>query len=192
MNFLGHLFLSHGSDELMIGNFIADAIKGNRHENFPPEIQRGILMHRAIDHFTDTHPMARKTALRFRPRFSKYAPVLVDVVYDHFLAANWPSHHNIPLADFTESAYALMQKNIHFIPEKTALMLSHMAKQNWLLSYAKIEGIERALQGMSRRTKHPTSLYLAIEELQQQYEEIKMEWENFFTDAKMEFSKYHT
>ena len=118
MNFLGHLFLSKHSNELMIGNFIADAVKGKQHENFPPEIQRGIIMHRAIDFFTDHHETARKTALRFRPRFGKYAPVLVDVVYDHFLASNWDNHHHQTLEIFTRNAYELIQSNHHFLPEK--------------------------------------------------------------------------
>ena len=174
----------------MIGNFIADAVKGKMHENYPPEIQRGILMHRAIDFFTDNHEVARKTALRFRPRFHKYAPVLVDVMYDHFLAANWSLHHTEPLPKFTTDVYALLTENIHFLPAKTAYMFKYMAEQNWLLSYAKIEGIEKALQGMSRRTPQPTQLYLAVEELGEQYEEIKNEWELFFEAAKVEFSKY--
>ena len=174
----------------MIGNFIADSVKGKKYETFPPEIQKGILMHRAIDFFTDTHPMARKTAARFRPRFSKYAPVLVDVVYDHFLAANWHQHHDMPLPEFATYAYSIMENNLRFIPEKTAFMLSHMARQNWLLSYAEIAGIERALQGMSKRTLHPTQLYLAIEELTEQYEEIKTEWQGFFSEAKLKFPEF--
>jgi acyl carrier protein phosphodiesterase len=190
LNFLAHLFLSKHSNELMIGNFIADAVKGKQHENFPPEIQRGIIMHRAIDFFTDHHETARKTALRFRPRFGKYAPVLVDVIYDHFLAANWKNQHPQPLEDFTRDVYALLEKNHQYLPEKTAHLFKYMAQQNWLLSYAKIDGIERALQGMSRRTNPPTTLYLAISELEEQYDEIKMEWEIFFEDAKIEFSKY--
>ena len=191
MNYLGHLFLSQHSPELMVGNFIADAVKGKQHENYPQQIQRGILMHRAIDFFTDHHPVARNTGLRFRPRFGKYAPILVDVVYDHFLAANWEHLHDESLETFSLNAYALMRQNHQYMPERIAYMFKYMAEQNWLLSYAKIAGIERALQGMSKRTKPPSQLYPAIEELTEQYDEIQQEWKSFFSDARVEFARFN-
>ena len=149
------------------------------------------LYHRILPvrRFGAVNAPPREKRRKLRDRDSEKL-VLVDVVYDHFLATNWHQHHDMPLPEFATYAYSIMENNLRFIPEKTAFMLSHMARQNWLLSYAEIAGIERALQGMSKRTLHPTQLYLAIEELTEQYEEIKTEWQGFFSEAKLKFPEF--
>ena len=92
MNFLAHLFLSGEPGELMVGNFIADSVKGNAMNDFSEGIQKGIILHRAIDTFTDSHNEMQKSKERLRPRYKKYAPVITDIFYDHFLAVNWQDY----------------------------------------------------------------------------------------------------
>ena len=103
----------------MIGNFIADHVKGSMINEFEDEIKSGIILHRAIDHFTDNHPVVEQSKSRLRSEFRKYAPVIVDVFYDHFLARDWNTYHHQSLDDFATEAYSILESNESILPERT-------------------------------------------------------------------------
>jgi acyl carrier protein phosphodiesterase len=188
MNFLAHLYLSKHAEELMIGNFIADAVKGKNFEAFSPGVIQGIKMHREIDAFTDSHHITKKSAARLMPRYKKYAGVIVDVFYDHFLAANWRQYHHENLAVFAEKVYQLMEQNISTLPPKSQHLLPYMIQHNWLLNYGKIEGIKRTLTGMANRTSFVSNMQFATEELEMYYKDFDQEFKLFFEDAKKHFA----
>lgn len=188
MNFLAHLYLSKHAEELMIGNFIADAVKGKNFEAFSPGVIQGIKMHREIDAFTDSHHITKKSAARLMPRYKKYAGVIVDVFYDHFLAANWRQYHHENLAVFAEKVYQLMEQNISTLPPKSQHLLPYMIQHNWLLNYGKIEGIKRTLTGMANRTSFVSNMQFATEELEMYYQDFDQEFKLFFEDAKKHFA----
>ena len=108
MNYLAHIYLSNEEEEITLGNFIADGIKGKKYIQFPLGIQQGILLHRAIDSFTDAHPIVRKSTRRLHKKYGHYSGVIVDILYDHFLAKNWMKYHSIPLHKYIEN---LCKKN---------------------------------------------------------------------------------
>ena len=135
MNHLAHLFLSQRDPSLMVGNFIADHIKTTKLSSFSEGVQDGILMHRAIDHFTDTHPIVRKSKERLFPKYSHYSAVLVDMFYDHILAKNWSTYSPISLKSFSESAYRVLKSRTTEMPERSVLILDYMSRQDWLTSY---------------------------------------------------------
>jgi len=88
MNFLAHIYLS-GQDELIkIGNFMADTVKGKNYQNYPKKLKIGILLHRFIDSYTDSHVVFRQTTKRLHPNYGHYSGVLADMFYDHFLCKN--------------------------------------------------------------------------------------------------------
>ena len=180
MNFLAHIYLSGDNEEIILGNFIADAIKGKKYLHYPPEVQKGILLHRRIDHFTDTHPLVRKSSSKLHKNYSHYAGVIVDIFYDHFLAANWEKYSKIPLENFVAEFYILLQKNFDLLPAPIQNFLPYMVKENWLLSYASIQGISRILYQMNIRTKNIVQMDRAINELQDHYMEFQNEFEEFF------------
>ena len=180
MNFLAHFYLSAQDKELLIGNFIADAVKGNSWMEFPEGLQKGIRLHRAIDFFTDTHPVVSCSRARLRDEFNHYSPVIVDVFYDHVLARNWLDYHQEQLDSFVRHVYAVLEKNAENFPERTRLMLPYMIRHNWLSSYAQIEGIHRALAGMSRRTKFDSKMEVASKALEKDYEAFKNDFTEFF------------
>ena len=187
MNFLAHLYLSQHNQELMIGNFIADAVKGKNYLHYPIGIQNGIIMHRHIDTYTDTHPITKQSRDKLSSRYHKYAGVLVDVFYDHFLATNWQQYSTIPLPEFADNAYQIMQSNYSILPEKSQFLLPYMIEHNWLLNYAQISGIKRTLTGMSKRTSFVSNMEFATEELQHYYEEFNQEFISFFDEARAHF-----
>ena len=166
MNFLAHLYLSGNHPKIMVGNFIGDFVKGkNILARFEPEIAKGIELHRAIDYYTDLHPTVRLSKNRLRPKYRHYSGVIVDIFYDHFLARNWEKYSVVKLSDFAEQAYQLMNENESILPAEVIQILPYMVRGNWLVNYAKLDGIEKALSGMSRRTayesriKFPTMIF---------------------------------
>ncbi len=188
MNFLAHAYLSFEEPELMVGNFIADFIKGSQYLNYPRAIAQGILLHREIDHFTDQHPRVITSKRRLQPRYRHYAGVVVDMYFDHFLAANFPLFHASPLPEFTEQVYGVMKDHQEILPPKVLHLLTYMSRGNWLLSYADITGVEQALAGMSRRTKFKSHMEHAGEELRTHYDEFMDDFMAFFPEI-IEFAK---
>lgn len=185
MNYLAHLYLSSGNKDLMIGNFIADHVKGNAINNFSDEIISGIKLHRLIDEFTDHHPIVEKSKTRLRTEFRKYAPVIIDIFYDHYLARDWETYHHQPLLTFAEETYSLLNLNHDKLPERTKQMLSYMIPQNWLYNYSKVEGISRALVGLSRRTTFESGMERSPEFLVKDYEAYDDEFKKFFEELRL-------
>lgn len=185
VNFLAHLYLSGTDPELKIGNFIGDFVKGRELLNrFPQGIVRGIELHRAIDEYTDKHPVVMESKKRLRPKYRHYAGVIVDIFYDHFLAVNWHDYHHEFLPDYAESCYDLLQQHDLLLPEEVKFMLPYMIKGNWLVNYARIEGVHRALTGMSRRTKYDSKMEEASHDLVNYYEDFKQEFTVFFPQLR--------
>ncbi|WP_448520368.1 acyl carrier protein phosphodiesterase [Rhodoflexus sp.] len=182
MNFLAHMALAAPDEGLLVGNFIADHVKGNRWQAFAPPVQAGILLHRAIDHFADTHPLTRQSAQRLRPRYRHYAGVLVDIFYDHFLAASWERYMALPLPAFSQGIYALMQRNHELLPPTSRLFLQYAAERDILAAYAEIDVIGRVLQGMARRIARPSGIETGTEELQAHYYNFAAEFSQFWEE----------
>ena len=169
MNFLGHLYLSGNEPLVIVGNFMADAVKGRDLDRFDPLVQEGLRMHRAIDTFTDQHPLTLQGRERLRAHTGKYAGVALDVFYDHVIAANWDDLHAEPLSDFAQRMYALLQAHADLMPGRTQRMLTYMVQHDWLTSYAQVEGIGRALNGLSYRAPGGEALRGAEQVLKDHY-----------------------
>jgi len=188
MNFLAHIYLSFGDDEITIGNFIADGIRGNKYKHLPDRVQKGILLHREIDTYTDSHPIAKTSSKRLHINYSHYSRVIVDIFYDHFLAKNWKQYSDIPLDIFVENFYDLLKDNITILPDGTKRMIPYMISDNWLLNYAKMDGISRVLSGMNRRTNNKSKMNYAIHDLEINYDAFELEFTTFFNELEA-FSK---
>ncbi|MCH2193106.1 acyl carrier protein phosphodiesterase [Kordia sp.] len=188
MNFLAHIYLSHNDDEIKIGNFIADSVRGKKYKDYPERVQQGILLHRHIDTYTDTHATVRMSTKRLHKNYSHYSGVIVDILYDHFLAKNWKNYSDIPLERYVNDFYHLLEDHFEMLPLHVQRLVPHMIHDNWLLSYASIEGITKVLEGMNRRTQNRSKMNLAVIELQEFYDEFEAEFTSFF-DELIEFSK---
>lgn len=182
MNFLAHLYLSKDNKNILIGNFIADAVKGKKHANYPREIEIGILLHREIDTYTDKHSITRKSKRRLHPRYNHYSGVIIDIFYDHFLAKNWKKYSEIPLNIYVQSVYKLLNTHIEIFPEKAQYILPFMIQHNWLGNYATIEGIGKILEGMNKRTNGISQMDVAVEDLRLLYNEFEEDFTSFFKE----------
>lgn len=184
MNFLAHLYLSESNTNIMIGNFIADGIKGNQFLHFNKEIQQGIRLHREIDTFTDAHKIVRKSKRRLHTRYGLYAGIIIDIFYDHYLAKNWEQYSAIPLDVYVDSVYNLLKENYEVLPEKTQHMLPFMMQYNWLYNYRYKEGIQNVLNGMNKRTKNKSHMDMAVEDLKAHDEKFQVDFRLFFEDLR--------
>jgi acyl carrier protein phosphodiesterase len=188
MNYLAHIYLSGDNDLITIGNFIADGIKGKKYKKYPKDIQIGILLHRNIDTFTDAHKTVRLSTKRLHEKYGHYSGVIVDILYDHFLAKNWQKYSSTPLSEYVDGFYDTLETHYQMLPLRIQKMMPFMMTDNWLLSYASIEGISRVLEGMNRRTKNRSSMNEAVHELEIFYKEFENEFSLFF-DELIAFSE---
>ncbi|MEM8521803.1 ACP phosphodiesterase [Flavobacterium sp. PL12] len=182
MNFLAHIYLSGDNELLKIGNFMADGIRGKQFESYPAEIQKGIILHRAIDTFTDAHPIFRKSTKRLHERHHHYAGVIVDVLYDHFLAKNWNKYHSEKLEEFVEEFYQSLHTNYSHLSERVVRIMPILLKENWLVTYRTVDGIKHILTQMDSRTKNESKMRFATEELSEFYSEFENEFTEFFKE----------
>jgi acyl carrier protein phosphodiesterase len=192
MNILAHGWLSGRNDSVLAGNFLGDFIKGDpehpRHKLTPAEVA-GVRLHRAIDSFTDDHAEVAAVRDLLRPRCHKYAGPAVDIFFDHFLAANFAVLTSESLPRFTRYFYdTLQQNNLHF-PDPANRMLTALVQYDWIRHYPTIEGIDRSLKGVSRRTAFPSGLDTAVEDLERFYGEIGERFNRFWPELVREVSR---
>jgi len=198
MNFLAHIYLSSDDELLTIGNFAGDGVRGKDYTRFPVAMQAGIQLHREIDTFTDAHSIVRRSTKRLHKNYSHYSGVIVDIFYDHFLAKNWQNYSEIPYADYIDDFYKSLNRHIDILPERFQNFTPMMIEENWLLSYASIDGIQLVLNGMNKRTKGRSKMNEATKELQDYYEAFEEDFTLFFkeliafsTDMRIKIEKQY-
>lgn len=184
MNYLAHAFLSGTDEELLVGNFIADSVRGNQWQHFSSRIAQGIVLHRQIDSFTDSHAVVLQSKERLRPKYRKYAGVITDIFYDHFLAANFAQFSPFTLAQYAQHVYTVVKRYQQVLPERVIYFLPYMINQNWLLGYAELAGIRKSLTGLSRRTSFVSDMEMAADDLENYYNLFAEEFFLFFPDLQ--------
>ena len=194
MNFLAHLFLSGKNEEVMVGNLLEDFVVGRidhpRNAHFNYDIKNGILLHRLIDSFTDTHPSVSDCKSVLYDKYHKYAAVLVDIYFDHYLAVNWNTYSTEPMDEFCKRVYGSFQNQWPILPEKMKPMIDSMIKHDWLKNYSEFWGIERALMGISRRTTFESNMEQATEDLKVHYQLFDEKFADFFPKMMLECNRF--
>jgi acyl carrier protein phosphodiesterase len=189
MNFLAHIYLSGDSDLIKIGNFMADGVRGNKHLELHSEIQKGIILHRTIDTFTDAHPLFRQSTKRLHANYHHFSGVIVDVFYDHFLAKNWDLYSDEKLEDYVDNFYDSLGTHHDLLTEEAQMMKPYMIQQNWLLSYQTIDGIEKILSQMDNRIKRESNIRFSVQELRLFYKEFEDDFTTFFNELRIHSSE---
>jgi acyl carrier protein phosphodiesterase len=188
MNFLAHIYLSGDNDLLKIGNFMADSIRGHSYDVYPMPIQKGILLHRSIDSFTDMHPIYRQSKHRLHEKYGHYSGVIMDIFYDHFLAKNWKTYSDENLEDYAANFYQLLRDNYDILTERIKGMMPYLIARNWFVSYSTLSGLEMILFQMDHRTKNRVAMHESMVELQQFYTEFENEFTLFFEELRQHCS----
>lgn len=185
MNFLAHAFLSFNDPDILTGNMISDFVKGKRKFDYPVAIQNGIYLHRQIDNFTDFHPATARAKEFFRPHYRLYSGAFIDIVYDHFLAADHKQfNQNNPLENFTQTTYFLLEKNALYFPDHFKKIFPYMRSQNWLYEYRWKEGIRKSFAGLAHRALYLNESDVAFEVFNTYHNALKNCYDSFFPELK--------
>lgn len=184
MNYLAHIYLSGNNDKHMLGNLLGDFVNKTEDGNFENSINKGIYMHRKLDSFTDSHPVFLKSKSRISSSNRRFAGLLIDMFYDHFLAKNWSQYSKLSLEEYTINFYKILEKYSSCLPHKLRTVMPAMINENWLLSYKETIGIEKALERISKRLSLPDNLLAAaINELDCNYGDFENDFNTFFPAA---------
>lgn len=184
MNYLAHAYLSFGKPALLVGNMISDFVKGKKKYEYPQEIQKGIVLHRAIDNFTDTHSVTKAAKEIFRAEYRLYAGSIMDIVYDHFLALDENEFTEENLKAFSQNTYSILEGNTEYFPEKFGRMFPYMKMHDWLYHYRYVQGIQKSLGGLVRRAKYLEESDTAYTLFINHYNELKTLYQLFFPELK--------
>jgi acyl carrier protein phosphodiesterase len=189
MNYLAHLYLSGEEHHVIVGNFIGDAVKGNMFENYPDKIKAGVLLHRQIDSFTDRHPIVKEAKAFFANSYGRYSGVVIDLLFDHFLASKWDKYHDESLSEYVTRINMILLANFGVLPHRIKLMMPFWVKHRWPELYVTINGLLRVLNGMTNYTSMPQK----VEQFKKEYDDntliLSRLFDLFFKELKNKFSK---
>ena len=192
MNFLAHIFLSGTNDYVKIGNFMADSIKGNSYLDYPKDIQRGIIIHRNIDFYTDKHPLFSKGRKRLFEHYGHYSGIIMDLYYDYLLTKNWSKYSSVSLSDYIEDFYQLLVRYEDQLTVSVRKFYKIMIKHNWLWSYASFEGLQDILNQMQKRINYRGATSFTVDFLKKDLETFNDEFLSFFEDIQQFLARSET
>ena len=162
MNYLAHLYLSGEDENILLGNFIGDYVKGKKYLKYPEPIQKGILLHRYIDSFTDSHSRFREAKQLLRADYGLHAGIVIDLFYDHFLARNWYRYSELSLRNFAKKVHAVLLSHFFHLPKRVQGFLPFLIQHKRLESYETVQGIQKSLEIMSHYTSLPGNSEKAV------------------------------
>lgn len=188
MNYLSHIYLSGQDEDIIIGNFLGDYVKGHlsKLEKSPynKRVLTGIALHRQIDSYTDAHPIVRKSTERLKSKYHKFSGIIVDMYYDHIFAKNFHQFSDIPLTQFSQQFYELLARRSDDIPAALDRMVVSMTTRDWLSNYATLEGLSWALRGIASRLKFVSGIENATDDLVADYHRFEEDFMAFFPEVQ--------
>jgi len=184
VNYLAHLYLSPPQDDALLGSLLGDFVKGPLGDRYRGPVAAAIVLHRRLDAYTDAHAAVRRSKARVSAARRRYAGIMIDMFYDHFLARRWAEFHEAPLGAFTARVYALLARRHAELPERLQFVAPRMAARDWLGSYASPANIARALEGIGTRLRRANRLAGAGEELLADYAGFEADFRAFLPEAR--------
>lgn len=184
MNYLGHLYLSTADAGFRLGNLMADGLPAKEAVLYPKPLQSGYRFHHWIDNFTDRHSAFRQSRRILAKSQGLYASVVSDVLYDHFLAKNWADFSVESLESFSQTFYNQYLSYQGPLPQRFTHVMHYMVRYRWLESYAKPEGLERALLGLSRRTPYQNQMHSALKAIESHYTALETHFRMMMADIR--------
>ena len=180
MNHLAHLALAGGEAQVVVGSFIGDFVKGRLRGEYPTGVEKGIRLHRAIDAYTDQHPQVRAAGRCLPSEYRRYAGIITDIAFDHFLAIHWQRHHPQPLAEFSAQTLALLCRHKALMPPTAAALAMRMQAAQSLAHYASPSFPQHALQAIAKRLSRKNPLATAPAALQAAREPLEAAFQHFY------------
>lgn len=186
MNYLAHLYIAEDSDESLLGNLLGDFVKGRLENQYSPEIIKGIKTHRKVDSYTDAHPKFLECKNLLKPERRRFAGIIIDMGFDHFLAKHWSQYSDIELSEFTNRVYSLLLKHENILPQKLRERMPYMIQDDWLGSYKDVDTIGLALNAISKRLgnrfERARIIKGGIDDIKSNYDELEHKFSEFFPE----------
>jgi len=185
MNYLAHLYLAEDSDESLIGNLLGDFVKGHLGNNYSSEIIKGIKTHRKVDAYTDSNEKFLACKKLLRPDRRRFAGIIIDLSFDHFLAKKWSTYSEVELSEFTNRVYSVLLSSEKILPQKLRDRLPYMVQNDWLGSYKNLDTIELALHAISKRLgrfEKAKPIKDGLDDIKSNYEEFEQNFNEFFPE----------
>ena len=185
MNYLAHLLLADDTDASRVGNLLGDFTRGSLEDLakiYPEELVRGIKMHRAVDSYTDSHAVFKECKLLLAPERRRFAGVIVDIFFDHYLCQQWGDYCSVTLDDFCAQVYSDFETHPEWLAGRLKDAFPLMRKQNWLMAYASVEGIELTLQRVAQRSPRVVGIADGIKDFKENYSEFELKFNSFMPD----------
>lgn len=181
MNFLAHLHLAQLADSSLLGNLMADFVRGNPDEVYPLAISRGIRMHRRVDVMTDTLPEVKIARGYFSPPYRRVAPITLDVVWDHFLSLHWDRLcQDTALPTFIDQCRLSIEPHLATTPERFRHLNDYLWSQRWMERYADLAFIKQVLQGMANRRPRLAALAGSFDDIESNYPALEQLFWQFY------------
>jgi len=180
LNYLAHLYLAQPNADSHFGNLLGD-FGGKVHaKHLPLTVQYGLENHYLVDKFTDNHEAVKQAKHYFSPQRKRFAGIALDVLFDHFLIRHWSQFNDMPLAQFKQNSYALLNENLSFMPSRMQRVVMRMTQNDWFKEYETVEGIGFALDNIAKRIRFANQFSGSIEDIRRNYAEIESVFLVFF------------
>ena len=190
MNLVVHQLLSFRNPRWQVGNHLGEVIKGKKFLEYSPDIQKGILLHRFIDTYSDQHPVVKRSSTWLHGNYGKFSPIIVDIYYDFLLIKNWEKFTKEPFSTFKQNCYLLLKENSSMYPEKLTHFTDAMIKYDWFEAYRSYEGLEIILKNMSKRTVFQNNMHMAVKDLYLNESQFEADFLEFFPELISETCQF--
>lgn len=188
MNHLAHARLAGPEPLDIAANLMGDFVRGRLDDRFPPRVAAGIKLHRHIDSFTDEHPLHRRSRERLEPPFRRFAPILIDIYYDHFLARHFERFHDLPVERFTPHVYDALDRHRELLPRTLVRLAPIWRRRDLLAGYAELDVIDDVFRGISGRLSRANPVDRGGGPLRQNYDGLEADFLAFFPEL-LEFAR---
>ncbi|NVK54474.1 MAG: DUF479 domain-containing protein [Alteromonadaceae bacterium] len=182
MNFLAHLFLAQPTADSYFGNLLGDFRRGVDLNDYPHAVRTGVANHMHVDKFTDHHPLVKKAKTLVSESRRRYAGIMLDILFDHFLIKHWQHYSHQSLHDFCEDVYTRLGSRVHVMPSRMQIVVKGMLKYRWLTTYQNLSGVGKALDRTAGRIRFANSFHGSIEEVQANYSDFEQAFTAFFPE----------
>ena len=183
MNFLAHLYFADNTQDSLYGNLLGDFVKGSPDQYQNQAILDGIAQHRAIDKFTDQHPIVKRSKSLISTERRRFAGIMIDVFYDHYLAINWSQYSDHDFDQMTQSWYRKLRSDTNIqLPPRFNRTIEMMTKNDWFTMYKEPAGISKAINGISKRIRFENKMHGGGIELIDNYELLANDFNEFFPE----------
>ncbi len=184
LNYLAHVYLAGPQVTDRVGGLLGDFVKGPLPCGLPPDLASGVELHRFIDRYTDQHPAFMRSRQRISPSRRRFSGVMIDLIYDHFLARHWCCFCDEPLLLYTQAFYQSLEDYRDWLPANLLAILERMRQNNWLAAYADLAVIGRALDQIGiYRIQRSNPLVGSLSELEAHYAELEQDFWSFIPEV---------